>query len=62
MASPGKDTEELQREGSKALIMNIIFFAVLLAGVLIVPVLGFKFSAIAIAVAFILSMAYIYFT
>jgi hypothetical protein len=65
LAGPGpapKETEELQREGRKALILNILFFAVLLAGVIIVPLLGFKFSAIAIAIAFIVSMAYIYFT
>ncbi len=56
------ETEQLQQEGSKALIINIIFFVVLLIGVLVVPLLGLKFSAIAIALAFILSMVYIYMT
>jgi hypothetical protein len=56
------ETEQLQQEGSKALIINIVFFVILLAGVLIMPLLGFKFAAIAIALAFVLSMVYIYMT
>ncbi len=56
------ETEQLQQEGSKALIINIVFFVVLLIGVLVMPLLGLKFSAIAIALAFILSMVYIYMT
>ena len=56
------EAEQLQQEGSKALIINIVFFVILLAGVLIMPLLGFKFAAIAIALAFVLSMVYIYMT
>ncbi|MDW7650092.1 MAG: hypothetical protein SCK29_05105 [Bacillota bacterium] len=56
----GQDIEQIQHEGNKALIMNIIFFVVLFAGILLVPVMGFMFSAVAIAASFIVSMLYIY--
>lgn len=57
-----QDYEQLQNDGTKALIMNIVFFIVLFAGILLVPVIGFGFSAIAIGVTFIASMLYIYLT
>lgn len=58
----GQEFEQVQQNGNKALILNIVFFVILFAGILIVPVLGFKFSAIAISASFILSMLYIYLT
>ncbi|MBT9172850.1 MAG: hypothetical protein DDT21_01236 [Syntrophomonadaceae bacterium] len=51
-----------QQEGRKALIMNIAFFAVLLVGIVLVPVLGLYFSAAAISLAFVASLCYIYLT
>lgn len=56
----GQDLEHLQNEGNKALIMNIVFFVILFAGILLVPVLGFGFSAAAIGISFVVSMLYIY--
>lgn len=58
----GQDYEKIQHDGNKALIMNIVFFVILFVGILLVPVLGFGFSAVAIAVSFVLSMLYIYLT
>ncbi len=55
-----QDLEQQQQDGNKALILNIIFFAVLLAGIVIVPVLGIGFSAVAISLAFVASLLYIY--
>lgn len=57
-----QDIEHLHKEGNKALILNIVFFVVLFAGILVVPVLGFSFSALAIFLAFVFSMLYIYLT
>ena len=57
-----EEFEQLQSDGAKALIMNIVFFVVLFAGILLVPVIGFGFSAIAIGLTFIISMLYIYLT
>jgi hypothetical protein len=54
------DLEHQQQDGNKALILNIAFFAVLLAGIMLVPVLGLGFSAAAISLAFVASLAYIY--
>lgn len=66
MAPTGKvqsqELEHLHQEGTKALIMNIVFFVVLFAGILLVPVVGFGISAIAIALTFVVSMLYIYLT
>jgi hypothetical protein len=66
MATTGKlhtqEIEHLQNEGTKALILNILFFVVLFAGILLVPVIGFMYSAVAIAIIFVLSMLYIYLT
>ncbi|MBT9168814.1 MAG: hypothetical protein DDT19_02162 [Syntrophomonadaceae bacterium] len=56
------DLEHLHQEGTKALWINIAFFVVLFIGILLLPVLGFGFSAIAIALAFIGSLLYIYLT
>ena len=56
------DLEHLHQEGTKALWINIAFFVILFIGILLVPVLGFGFSAIAIALAFIGSLLYIYLT
>lgn len=56
------DMEQQQQEGRKALIMNVAFFAVLLVGIVLVPVLGLYFSAIAISLAFVASLFYIYLT
>ncbi|EEG76016.1 hypothetical protein [Dethiobacter alkaliphilus] len=57
-----EDFEQLQSDGAKALIMNIVFFVILFAGILLVPVIGFGISAIAIGISFIFSMLYIYLT
>ncbi|MBS3897515.1 MAG: hypothetical protein KGZ54_06720 [Dethiobacter sp.] len=66
MTSTGKgssnDLEHLHQEGTKALWINIAFFVVLFVGILLVPILGFGFSAIAIALAFVASLLYIYLT
>jgi len=56
------DLEQLHQEGTKALWINIAFFVVLFIGILLVPVIGFGFSAIAIALAFAGSLLYIYLT
>ena len=56
------DLEHLHQEGTKALWTNIAFFVVLFIGILLVPILGFGFSAVAIALAFIGSLLYIYLT
>ena len=56
------DLEHLHQEGAKALWINIAFFVVLFIGILLVPVIGFSFSAIAIALAFVGSLLYIYLT
>jgi hypothetical protein len=53
---------QVTHEGTKSLILNTVFFVVLFAGILLVPVIGFGFSAIAIAMTFIVSMLYIYLT
>lgn len=57
-----KDMEQLHKEGNKALVINILFFIVLFAGMLAVPFIGLTYSAIAIGIAFVLSMLYIYLT
>jgi hypothetical protein len=57
-----QDIQHLHHEGTKALILNIVFFVVLFAGILLVPVIGFGLSAISIAVTFVVSMLYIYLT
>ena len=58
----GQDLEHMQREGSKALILNIVFFVVLFVGIILVPLVGLGFSAVAVGIAFVLSMLYIYLT
>ncbi|MBS3947698.1 MAG: hypothetical protein KGZ57_05245 [Dethiobacter sp.] len=50
------------QEGHKALILNIVFFAVMMGGILLVPTLGFVFSVMVISIAFAASIAYIYLT
>lgn len=67
MATTGKlhnpqEFEHLQSAGTKALILNIVFFVVLFAGILLVPVIGFAYSALAIAATFLFTMLYIYLT
>jgi hypothetical protein len=66
MANTGKlhsqSIEQIQQDGKKALILNIIFFVVLFAGILVVPVVGLAYSALAISVSFVASMLYIYLT
>lgn len=54
------DMKKQHKEGRKALIMNIVFFVVLLAGIVLVPILGLYFSAVAISLAFVASLFYIY--
>ena len=58
----GQDLEHMQREGSKALILNIVFFVVLFVGIILVPLVGLGFSAVAVGIAFVLSILYIYLT
>lgn len=66
MANTGKlhsqSIEQIQQDGNKALILNIIFFVVLFAGILVVPVVGLAYSALTISVSFVASMLYIYLT
>ncbi len=57
-----KNKEELKKEGKKALILNIIFFIVLFAGMFLVPLASLKVSIIVISIAFVASLLYIYFT
>lgn len=57
-----QELENLQHDGTKALVMNIIFFVILFVGILLVPVVGFSFAAIAVSLSFIFSMLYIYLT
>ena len=57
-----QDIQQLQSEGSKALLVNIGFFAFLFAGILLVPTMGLQFSAITICISFVLSLLYIYLT
>jgi len=57
---PKADLERQQHDGNKALILNIAFFAVLLGGIVLVPILRLGFSAVAIALAFVASLLYIY--
>lgn len=62
MQTNENNMEKLHKEGNKALIINIVFFVILFVGMLAVPFIGLTYSAIAIVIAFILSMLYIYLT
>jgi len=54
---------EKARQGKiKILILNIVFFLVLFAEALLVPVLGLNFTVAALALAFIISVLYVYLT
>jgi len=57
-----QDIQQLQSEGSKALLVNIGFFAFLFTGILLVPTLGLQFAAVTICISFVLSLLYIYLT
>jgi uncharacterized membrane protein len=57
-----KQKEELKAKGNRVLILNIIFFLVLFAGIFLVVYAGFLTSAIVIILAFIVSLLYIYFS
>ncbi len=49
-------------KGHRALIINIIFFIVLLGCIFLIPLTGLATTAIIIIVAFIASVLYIYFS
>ncbi|RJX29604.1 MAG: hypothetical protein C4554_00265 [Dethiobacter sp.] len=53
--------KELKARGNKALILNIIFFLVLFAGMFLVVYTGLVTTVIVIFIAFIISLLYIYF-
>jgi hypothetical protein len=57
-----RQKEELKAKGNRVLILNIIFFLVLFAGIFLVAYAGFLTAAIIIILAFIVSLLYIYFS
>lgn len=57
-----KEKEELKARGHKALILNIIFFLVLFAGIFLVTLTGLLPTAIIISLIFIASLLYIYYS
>ncbi len=54
--------KELKRKGTKALKLNVVFFLILFIGILLVPAASLQTAAIAISVACVLCLLYIYFT
>jgi len=57
-----KQKEELKARGNKALILNIVFFLVLFAGMFLVVYTGLVTTAVIIFIAFVVSLLYIYFS
>lgn len=57
-----KEKEELKARGHKALILNIIFFLVLFAGIFLVTFTGLLPTAIIISLIFVASLLYIYYS
>ncbi|MDO9534286.1 MAG: hypothetical protein Q7J85_02915 [Bacillota bacterium] len=57
-----RQKEEMKAKGNRVLILNIIFFLVLFAGIFLVFYTGFLTTAIIIILAFIVSLIYIYFS
>jgi len=57
-----RQKKELKDRGNRALILNIIFFIILFAGMFLVVYTGLATTAIIILAFFIISLVYIYFT
>lgn len=57
-----RQKKELKDRGNRALILNIIFFIILFAGMFLVVFTGLTTTAIIILAFFIISLVYIYFT
>lgn len=55
-----EEKQKLKKKGRRALVINVVFFVILFAGMLLVPFSGFHVAAIVIAVAFVASLLYIY--
>ncbi len=53
---------DLTQKGPRALLANVFFFLVLLAGMAIMPFLGLRAVAGIVAFSFVFSFAYIYLT
>ncbi len=48
-------------QGTRLLIINIIFFVIMTLGILVLPVSSIVVAAVTITVAFTVSLVYIYF-
>lgn len=57
-----KQKEKLKEKGNKALVLNIIFFLVLFAGIFLVTFTGLVPTVIIISLIFIVSLLYIYYS
>ncbi len=57
-----KTKEQLKAKGHRALILNIIFFIVLFAGIFLVTITGLTVTAIIISLVFVASLLYIHYT
>ncbi len=57
-----REKEELKARGSRALILNIIFFLALFAGIFLVTFTGLLFTAVIITLIFVASLLYIYYS
>lgn len=57
---PQPEKQKLKKMGKRALLTNIIFFVVLFGGMFLVPFSGIYVAAAVIALAFVVSMLYIY--
>lgn len=54
------EKHRLKQSGKRLLIINIIFFLVLLGGLFLVPFSGLIVAAVVIGAAFVVSIIYIY--
>ncbi len=55
-----QNKEEWKAKGNRAMIINIIFFAVLFMGIILVPLYGLLTASIIVLILFVPAIIYIY--
>ncbi len=60
--SPESQTSRWKKKGARALLVNIIFFLVLLGSIFLIALASFEITLAVILVVFIACIVYIYFS
>ncbi len=60
--SPESQTSKWKKKGNRALLVNIIFFFVLLGSIFLIALASFEITLAVILVVFVICIVYIYFS